>query len=186
MTFDPRHNFLSAFCATETGMPLTSHKRSTTRESPSGSAHSSPARSSDQHVHHHPHPQQQATVSHTGASTTGDHSPPLTLPPAGAEHSSTITSVTHRHAHTQTQERGERHTIQERPGSGLGSASSSGASVKLSLAGSSHQNHRGPPVWGDKVTLLVDGKRFVVNPALFISHPNTMLGRWVESILIVV
>lgn len=186
MTFDPRHNFLSAFCATETGMPLTSHKRSTTRESPSGSAHSSPARSSDQHVHHHPHPQQQATVSHTSASTTGDHSSPLTLPPAGAEHSSTITSVTHRHAHTQTQERGERHTIQERPGSGLGSASSSGASVKLSLAGSSHQTHRGPPVWGDKVTLLVDGKRFVVNPALFISHPNTMLGRWVESILIVV
>lgn len=170
-------------------MPLTSHKRNVTRESPSGSAHSSPARSSDQHVHHHPHPQQQATVPHTGAPTTGDHPPPQTLPPAlgaGAEHPSTSTSVTHRHAHTQTQERGERHAIQERPSSGLSSASSSSVSVRPSLAGSGHHGHSTPRVWGDKVTLLVDGKRFVVNPALFISHPNTMLGRWAESTLICV
>ena len=29
----------------------------------------------------------------------------------------------------------------------------------------------------DKVTLLVDGKRFIVSPALFTKYPNTMLGR---------
>ena len=29
----------------------------------------------------------------------------------------------------------------------------------------------------DKVTLLVDGKRFVVSPSLFTKYPNTMLGR---------
>jgi len=32
-------------------------------------------------------------------------------------------------------------------------------------------------VWGEKVVLLVDGKRFTMNPKLFMSHPNTMLGR---------
>ena len=30
---------------------------------------------------------------------------------------------------------------------------------------------------GEKVTLLVDGKRFSVNPTLFTKQPNTMLGR---------
>ena len=29
----------------------------------------------------------------------------------------------------------------------------------------------------DKITLLVDGKRFVVSPNLFTKYPNTMLGR---------
>ncbi len=38
--------------------------------------------------------------------------------------------------------------------------------------------HRGSS-WGenDKVTLLVDGKRFIISPTLLIKHPNTMLGR---------
>ena len=30
---------------------------------------------------------------------------------------------------------------------------------------------------GDKVTLNVAGKRFTVNPSLFLKHPETMLGR---------
>lgn len=34
---------------------------------------------------------------------------------------------------------------------------------------------------GEKVTLLVDGKRFNVNPHLFTRHPNTMLGRMFGS-----
>ena len=34
-----------------------------------------------------------------------------------------------------------------------------------------------PSRGGEKVTLLVDGKRFTVNPAIFVKHPNTMLGR---------
>lgn len=29
----------------------------------------------------------------------------------------------------------------------------------------------------EKVTLLVDGTRFVVNPQIFTAHPDTMLGR---------
>lgn len=29
----------------------------------------------------------------------------------------------------------------------------------------------------DRVTLVVDNTRFVIDPALFIAHPNTMLGR---------
>lgn len=29
----------------------------------------------------------------------------------------------------------------------------------------------------EKVTLIVDGARFVVNPQIFIAHPDTMLGR---------
>ncbi|KAL5491725.1 hypothetical protein EMCRGX_G017076 [Ephydatia muelleri] len=33
----------------------------------------------------------------------------------------------------------------------------------------------------DKVTLLVDAKRFVVNPTLFTKYPNTMLGRMFNS-----
>ncbi|XP_052242907.1 BTB/POZ domain-containing protein 10-like [Dreissena polymorpha] len=37
------------------------------------------------------------------------------------------------------------------------------------------------PRLGDKITLLVDGKRFVVEPELFRQHPNTMLGRMFTS-----
>jgi hypothetical protein len=33
------------------------------------------------------------------------------------------------------------------------------------------------PRLGERITLLVDGKRFVVDPELFRQHPNTMLGR---------
>ena len=42
--------------------------------------------------------------------------------------------------------------------------------------------HRGGLNWndGDKITLLVDGKRFMINPSLIIKHPNTMLGRLVR------
>jgi len=31
----------------------------------------------------------------------------------------------------------------------------------------------------EKVTLVVDGTRFAVNPQIFTAHPDTMLGRWV-------
>lgn len=33
----------------------------------------------------------------------------------------------------------------------------------------------------EKVTLVVDGTRFAVNPQIFTAHPDTMLGRWVIS-----
>lgn len=34
----------------------------------------------------------------------------------------------------------------------------------------------------EKVTLVVDGTRFAVNPQIFTAHPDTMLGRWVTAI----
>lgn len=34
----------------------------------------------------------------------------------------------------------------------------------------------------EKVTLVVDGTRFAVNPQIFTAHPDTMLGRWVTSV----
>lgn len=33
----------------------------------------------------------------------------------------------------------------------------------------------------DRVTLVVDNTRFVIDPALFVAHPNTMLGRMFSS-----
>ena len=33
------------------------------------------------------------------------------------------------------------------------------------------------PRLGERITLLVDDTRFVVDPELFRKHPNTMLGR---------
>lgn len=36
----------------------------------------------------------------------------------------------------------------------------------------------------DRVTLVVDNTRFVVDPALFVAYPNTMLGRMFRYILI--
>lgn len=33
----------------------------------------------------------------------------------------------------------------------------------------------------DRVTLVVDNTRFVIDPALFVAHPNTMLGRMFGS-----
>jgi len=157
-------------------MPLTSHKRSVTKESPSGSAHSSPSRSPDPHGHHHAH---QPTTTHT--TNPGDHPTGLTHS-VGVEHSSSSASLTHSHAER------DRHVPQERPSSSLSSGSNSstgsgGGRSAVSMAGSSHGHGRSvPPVWGEKVVLLVDGKRFTMNPKLFMSHPNTMLGRWVRTV----
>jgi len=40
-----------------------------------------------------------------------------------------------------------------------------------------NQDHRGGQVGGDKITLVVEDTRFVVNSAQFLLHPDTMLGR---------
>ena len=37
------------------------------------------------------------------------------------------------------------------------------------------------PRLGERITLLVDDTRFVVDPELFRKHPNTMLGRLVSA-----
>lgn len=40
----------------------------------------------------------------------------------------------------------------------------------------------GPAPNEDRITLVVDNTRFVVDPALFVAHPNTMLGRMFRSV----
>ncbi|XP_066257981.1 BTB/POZ domain-containing protein 10 [Euwallacea similis] len=49
----------------------------------------------------------------------------------------------------------------------------------------SPQQHQMVPLFpnDDRVTLVVDSTRFVVDPALFVAHPNTMLGRMFSSSL---
>ncbi len=48
------------------------------------------------------------------------------------------------------------------------------------------RSYKGPHSWGDrdKVTLLVDGKRFNICPLLLTKQPNTMLGRFVRSLYV--
>lgn len=41
----------------------------------------------------------------------------------------------------------------------------------------SKEAHRGGLRVGERVTLIVDNTRFVVDPAIFTAQPNTMLGR---------
>lgn len=38
-----------------------------------------------------------------------------------------------------------------------------------------------PPSSDDRITLVVEGTRFIVDPAVFTAHPNTMLGRMFSS-----
>ncbi|KAK8747743.1 hypothetical protein OTU49_016570, partial [Cherax quadricarinatus] len=38
-----------------------------------------------------------------------------------------------------------------------------------------------PPSSDDRITLVVEGTRFIVDPAIFTAHPNTMLGRMFSS-----
>ncbi|XP_072292073.1 BTB/POZ domain-containing protein 10-like isoform X2 [Eucyclogobius newberryi] len=45
----------------------------------------------------------------------------------------------------------------------------------------SKESHRGPLRLGERVTLIVDNTRFVVDPAVFTAQPNTMLGRMFGS-----
>ncbi|KAJ0029520.1 hypothetical protein NQD34_004517 [Periophthalmus magnuspinnatus] len=45
----------------------------------------------------------------------------------------------------------------------------------------SKESHRGPLRLGERVTLIVDNTRFVVDPAIFTAQPNTMLGRMFGS-----
>ncbi|CAL9697049.1 unnamed protein product [Knipowitschia caucasica] len=45
----------------------------------------------------------------------------------------------------------------------------------------SKESHRGALRLGERVTLIVDNTRFVVDPAIFTAQPNTMLGRMFGS-----
>lgn len=46
--------------------------------------------------------------------------------------------------------------------------------IVYDLSGKEHRSGLRP---GERVTLIVDNTRFVVDPAIFIAQPNTMLGR---------
>ncbi|XP_011056180.1 PREDICTED: BTB/POZ domain-containing protein 10 isoform X1 [Acromyrmex echinatior] len=52
----------------------------------------------------------------------------------------------------------------------------SGGSATASITGVSNQ-----PASDERITLIVDNTRFIVDPALFTAHPNTMLGRMFSS-----
>ncbi|XP_077276343.1 LOW QUALITY PROTEIN: BTB/POZ domain-containing protein KCTD20-like [Temnothorax americanus] len=52
----------------------------------------------------------------------------------------------------------------------------SGGSSTASATGISNQ-----PASDERITLIVDNTRFIVDPALFTAHPNTMLGRMFSS-----
>ena len=70
------------------------------------------------------------------------------------------------HVQSHVQERS--HTVPERPSS---------AHVTPDRPALSHCHHKTNWVAGEKVTLLVEGKRFSVSPLLFTKQSNTMLGR---------
>ncbi|XP_070520643.1 BTB/POZ domain-containing protein 10-like isoform X2 [Cardiocondyla obscurior] len=53
---------------------------------------------------------------------------------------------------------------------------SAGGSTTASATGVSNQ-----PASDERITLIVDNTRFIVDPALFTAHPNTMLGRMFSS-----
>lgn len=57
-------------------------------------------------------------------------------------------------------------------------ATASGSSYP-STSGSSHLNSSRNNIANkeERVTLIVDNTRFIVDPAIFIAHSNTMLGR---------
>ncbi len=40
----------------------------------------------------------------------------------------------------------------------------------------------GPSSLGDKITLVIDDTRFVLNTSLFTAHPDTMLGMKISSV----
>lgn len=139
-------------------MPLTSHRKGS-RDG--GSAQSSPVRSPEnlgqEAAAHNPGSARSSQVpletnsrSHAGVSASSGHN-------SGEERTRSISNIPG--AAWETQGHGEKsvtHTYHHKP----------------------HHQHHGFG-WGekDKVTLLVDGKRFIINPNLLVKHPNTMLGR---------
>ena len=152
-------------------MPLTSHRKGS-RDG--GSTQSSPVRSPDHLVQDsHPPvnpgsvrgsnpsqvPLETNTRCHVGVSTAGGHN-------CGEERITSSRSVSHIPTVAwDTQSHGERSVV---------------SSVSHTYHNRSHHHHHGLG-WGekDKVILLVDGKRFSINPNLLVKHPNTMLGRFV-------
>ncbi|XP_050544281.1 BTB/POZ domain-containing protein 10 [Daktulosphaira vitifoliae] len=59
--------------------------------------------------------------------------------------------------------------------------SGSNSSNMQSASGSGHMTKRNIITKEERVTLIVDNTRFIVDPSIFIAHPNTMLGRMFSS-----
>ncbi|KAF7265318.1 hypothetical protein GWI33_021302 [Rhynchophorus ferrugineus] len=66
---------------------------------------------------------------------------------------------------------------------GLSQATTQCKTSQLGLGPQSPQQSAPSVASEDRVTLVVDNTRFVVDPALFIAYPNTMLGRMFSSTL---
>ena len=149
-------------------MPLTSHRKGS-RDG--GSAQSSPARSPENVVHEVHPPVNQMRCSNSSQ---------VAVPETNAKsHVSVSASI----GHSSGEERlSSARSVSNIPSVGWEAQSHSERSINSAshTYHRSHHQHHGFG-WGekDKVTLLVDGKRFIINPNLLTKHPNTMLGRCV-------
>lgn len=149
-------------------MPLTSHRKGS-RDG--GSAQSSPARSPENVVHEVHPPINQMRCSNSSQ---------VAVPETNAKsHVSVSASI----GHSSGEERlSSARSVSNIPSVGWEAQSHNERSMNSASHAyhRSHHQHHGFG-WGekDKVTLLVDGKRFIINPNLLTKHPNTMLGRCV-------
>lgn len=64
-----------------------------------------------------------------------------------------------------------------RPGIGIGKVQQTRDNLQTSGMSANMSNQQSD----DRITLIVDNTRFVLDPALFTAHPNTMLGRMFSS-----
>lgn len=148
-------------------MPLTSHRKGS-RDG--GSALSSPARSPESVVLEAHSPINQVRCSNSGH---------VLIETIAKSQVGVSTSCGHGSEERLTNSR----SLSNPPSTGWEMQSHSErsmSSVSHSYYHRAHHQHHGFG-WGekDKVTLLVDGKRFIINPNMLTKHPNTMLGRCV-------
>ena len=179
-------------------MPVSSHRRGA-KESGTGTSHSSAAKGDSSHQQQQ-QPQQSQSPSqsqgglvphqaHSASNGVNGELPPKNLPQPQSHSSDQIpgnekppqASVAEPHTHSSgDRERPPNSAHGPAPTSSyhqrcISSSQSSGSVHSSGSHSSGHSSHRSN--LGEKVTLLVDGKRFNVNPHLFTRHPNTMLGR---------
>ena len=143
-------------------MPLTSHRKG---GRDSGSAQSSPARSPENVVHETHQPINQVRCSNSSHATVAEVN--AKSHPASGGHGSGEERLS------------SARSVSNIPSVGWEAQSHCERSASHAYHRPHHQHHGFG--WGekDKVILLVDGKRFIINPNLLVKHPNTMLGRCV-------
>ncbi|KAL6437694.1 hypothetical protein ACFW04_004226 [Cataglyphis niger] len=86
------------------------------------------------------------------------------------------TNLTNHHNRIRTNIGITKQTQSQSQSSSRDNAISGGSAILGSTTGISNQ-----PTSDERITLIVDNTRFIVDPALFTAHPNTMLGRMFSS-----